>query len=500
MHEIFAEDVMANETNLKDLLKDPSLLATQGYLAGDWVNGEDGATFDVTNPARGDVIAKVADLSRAQTARAIAAAEAAQKAWAAKTAKERANILRRWYDLMMENADDLGTILTAEQGKPLAEAKGEIGYGASFIEFFAEEAKRIYGETIPGHQPDKRIMVLKQPIGVAASITPWNFPNAMITRKAAPALAAGCSFVARPAAETPLSALVMGVLAERAGIPKGVLSIIPSSRSSEIGKEFCENPAVRKLTFTGSTEVGRILLRQAADQVMKCSMELGGNAPFIVFDDADLDEAVAGAIMCKFRNNGQTCVCANRIYVQAGVYDAFAEKLAAALSQMKIGDGLEDGVALGPLINQDAITKVQEHIADATAKGGTVFYGGESHQGEGFFMPPTIVTGATKNMAVATEETFGPLAPLFKFEDVDEVIELANDTIFGLASYFYAKDLSRVYKVAEALEYGIVGVNTGIISTEVAPFGGVKQSGLGREGSHHGIDDYLELKYICMSV
>lgn len=500
MHEIFAEDVMANETNLKDLLKDPSLLATQGYLAGEWVNGEDGATFDVTNPARGDVIAKVADLSRAQTARAIAAAEAAQKEWAAKTAKERANILRRWYDLMMENADDLGTILTAEQGKPLAEAKGEIGYGASFIEFFAEEAKRIYGETIPGHQPDKRIMVLKQPIGVAASITPWNFPNAMITRKAAPALAAGCSFVARPAAETPLSALVMGVLAERAGIPKGVLSIIPSSRSSEIGKEFCENPAVRKLTFTGSTEVGRILLRQAADQVMKCSMELGGNAPFIVFDDADLDEAVAGAIMCKFRNNGQTCVCANRIYVQAGVYDAFAEKLAAVLSQMKIGDGLEDGVALGPLINQDAITKVQEHIADATAKGGTVFYGGERHQGEGFFMPPTIVTGATKDMAVATEETFGPLAPLFKFEDVDEVIELANDTIFGLASYFYAKDLSRVYKVAEALEYGIVGVNTGIISTEVAPFGGVKQSGLGREGSHHGIDDYLELKYICMSV
>ena len=500
MHEIFAEDAMANETNLKDLLKDPSLLATQGYLAGEWVNGEDGVTFDVTNPARGDVIAKVADLSRAQTARAIAAAEAAQKEWAATSAKERANILRLWYDLMMENADDLGTILTAEQGKPLAEAKGEIGYGASFIEFFAEEAKRIYGETIPGHQPDKRIMVLKQPIGVAASITPWNFPNAMITRKAAPALAAGCSFVARPAAETPLSALVMGVLAERAGIPKGVLSIIPSSRSSEIGKEFCENPAVRKLTFTGSTEVGRILLRQAADQVMKCSMELGGNAPFIVFDDADLDEAVAGAIMCKFRNNGQTCVCANRIYVQAGVYDAFAEKLAAALSQMKIGDGLEDGVALGPLINQDAITKVQEHIADATAKGGTVFYGGERHQGEGFFMPPTIVTGATKDMAVATEETFGPLAPLFKFEDVDEVIELANDTIFGLASYFYAKDLSRVYKVAEALEYGIVGVNTGIISTEVAPFGGVKQSGLGREGSHHGIDDYLELKYICMSV
>src|SRR5210317_211451 len=500
MHEIFSEDAMANETNLKDLLKDPSLLATQGYLAGEWVDGEDGATFDVTNPARGDVIAKVADLSRAQTARAIAAAEAAQKEWAAKTAKERANILRSWYDLMMENADDLGTILTAEQGKPLAEAKGEIGYGASFIEFFAEEAKRIYGETIPGHQPDKRIMVLKQPIGVAASITPWNFPNAMITRKAAPALAAGCSFVARPAAETPLSALVMGVLAERAGIPKGVLSIIPSSRSSEIGKEFCENPAVRKLTFTGSTEVGRILLRQAADQVMKCSMELGGNAPFIVFDDADLDEAVAGAIMCKFRINGQTCVCANRIYVQAGVYDAFAKKLAAALSQMKMGDGLADGTHLGPLISDKAIAKVQEHIADATAKGANVIHGVETYQGAGHFLPPTIVTGATRDMAVATQETFGPLAPLFKFDDVDEVIELANDTIFGLASYFYAKDLSRVYKVAEALEYGIVGVNTGIISTEVAPFGGVKQSGLGREGSHHGMEDYLEMKYICMSV
>ena len=416
------------------------------------------------------------------------------------TGKERANILRRWYDLMMENVDDLATILTAEQGKPLAEAKGEIGYGASFIEFFAEEAKRIYGETIPGHQRDKRIMVMKQPIGVAASITPWNFPNAMITRKAGPALAAGCAFVARPAAETPLSALVLGVLADRAGLPKGVLSIIPSSRSSEIGKEFCENPIVRKLTFTGSTEVGRILLRQAADQVMKCSMELGGNAPFIVFDDADLDAAVEGAIMCKFRNNGQTCVCANRIYVQAGVYDAFAEKLRAAVAALKVGDGLEPGTALGPLINTDAIAKVQEHVADATSKGAKVILGGDFNQGPGNFINPTIVTGATRDMAVATEETFGPFAPLFKFETVDEVIELATDTIFGLASYFYAKDLSRVYKVAEALEYGIVGVNTGIISTEVAPFGGVKQSGLGREGSHHGIEDYLEMKYVCLSV
>ena len=501
MHEIFFEGVkMKDTTNLQSLLKDPTLLATQGYLAGDWVDGEDGATFAVTNPARGDVVANVADFSRAQTAQAIAAAGKAQKEWAAMTGKERANILRRWYDLMMENADDLATILTAEQGKPLAEAKGEITYGASFIEFFAEEAKRIYGETIPGHQRDKRITVMKQPIGVAASITPWNFPNAMITRKAGPALAAGCAFVARPAAETPLSALVLGVLADRAGIPKGVLSIIPSSRSSEIGKEFCENPIVRKLTFTGSTEVGRILLRQAADQVMKCSMELGGNAPFIVFDDADLDAAVEGAIMCKFRNNGQTCVCANRIYVQAGVYDTFAEKLRVAVAALKVGDGLEAGTALGPLINADAIAKVQEHVADATAKGAKIILGGDTTQGPGNFINPTIVTGATRDMAVATEETFGPFAPLFKFETVDQVIELANDTIFGLASYFYAKDLSRVYKVAEALEYGIVGVNTGIISTEVAPFGGVKQSGLGREGSHHGIEDYLEMKYVCMSV
>ena len=492
--------MLDNRTNLASLLKDPSLLATQGYLAGDWVDGEGGATFDVYNPARGDVIAQVADFSRAQASQAIAAAQTAQKEWAVMTAKERSVILRRWFDLMMENADDLAVILTAEQGKPLAEAKGEIAYGASFIEFFAEEAKRVYGETIPGHQRDKRITVLKQPIGVAASITPWNFPNAMITRKAGPALAAGCAFVARPAKETPLSALVMGVLADRAGLPKGVLSIIPSSRASEIGKEFCENPIVRKLTFTGSTEVGRVLLKQAADSVMKCSMELGGNAPFIVFDDADLDAAVEGAIMCKFRNNGQTCVCANRIDVQAGVYDAFAQKLAAAVGKMKVGDGLEDGTALGPLINTDAILKVQEHIADATSKGGTVILGGETQQSEGNFMNPTIVTGATREMAVSTEETFGPLAPLFKFEDEDDVIALANDTIFGLASYFYANDLSRVYKVAEALEYGIVGVNTGIISTEVAPFGGVKQSGLGREGSHHGIDDYLEMKYICMSV
>ncbi len=487
------------KTDLKSLLKDPSLLETRAYIGGQWVDGEDG-TFDVTNPARGDVIAQVADLSRAQVAGAIAQAEKAQKDWASWTGKERAAVMRKWFDLMMENQDDLGTILTAEQGKPLAEAKGEIAYGASFIEFFGEEAKRVYGEMIPGHQRDKRIMVMKQPIGVAASITPWNFPNAMITRKAAPALAAGCSFVARPAAETPLSAIVMGVLAERAGIPAGVFNVLPSSSSSAVGKEFCENPAVRKLTFTGSTEVGRILLKQAADQVMKCSMELGGNAPFIVFDDADLDAAVEGAIMCKFRNNGQTCVCANRIYVQAGVYDEFAAKLKDRVSKMKVGDGLEEGTDLGPLINPEASDKVREHIKDAVDNGAEIILGNAKDDMGGNFFGPTIVTGVTQDMKVAKEETFGPLAPLFKFDDVDDVIAMANDTIFGLASYFYAKDLSRVYKVAEALEYGIVGVNTGIISTELAPFGGVKQSGLGREGSHHGIEDYLEMKYVCLSV
>lgn len=486
-------------TDLAQLLNDPSLLETRGYVNGTWVAGDDG-TFPVSNPARGDTITEVADLSRSQVADAIAAAEVAQKDWAKWTGKERGQVLRRWYDLMIEHQHDLGVILTAEQGKPLAEATGEVAYGASFIEYFAEEAKRVYGETIPGHQRDKRIMVIKQPIGVVGSITPWNFPNAMITRKAAPALAAGCSFVARPAAETPLSAIVMGVLAERAGIPAGVFNVVPSSSSSEVGKEMCENPAVRKLTFTGSTEVGRILLRQAADQVMKCSMELGGNAPFIVFDDADVDAAVEGAILCKFRNNGQTCVCANRIYVQAGVYDEFAQKLKNQVSKMAVGDGLEDGITFGPLINAEAVTKVEEHIADAKAKGGDVVLGGNPSELGGTFFEPTIVTGATQDMAFSTDETFGPLAPLFKFENEDDVIAMANDTIFGLASYFYAKDLSRVYKVSEALEYGIVGVNTGIISTEVAPFGGVKQSGLGREGSHHGIEEFLEMKYICLSV
>ena len=491
--------MLDSSTDLKSMLSDPSLLQTQAFINNQWVDGENGATFDVSNPARGDVIAQVADLSRADLARSIDGAEAAQKKWAALTAKERCNILRNWYNLMMEHQSDLAMILTAEMGKPLAEAMGEIAYGASFVEFFAEEAKRNYGETIPGHQADKRITVIKQPIGVAASITPWNFPNAMITRKAAPALAAGCAFVARPSELTPLSALALGVLAQRAGLPAGILQIVPSNDASASGKEFCENSKVRKLTFTGSTRVGRILLSQAAEQVKKCSMELGGNAPFIVFDDADLDEAVIGAMACKFRNNGQTCVCANRIYVQAGVYEEFTKRFKVAVEAMKVGDGFA-GADLGPLISKPALAKVEDHIADALSKGAVVATGGKPHDLGGTFFEPTILTGVTQDMTVSKEETFGPMAPLFKFENVDDVIAMANDTIFGLAAYFYAKDLSRVYKVAEALEYGIIGVNTGIISTEVAPFGGVKQSGLGREGSHHGMDEYLELKYICMSV
>ena len=491
--------MLDSSTDLKSMLSDPSLLQTQAFINNQWVDGENGATFDVSNPARGDVIAQVAALSRADLARAIHGAEAAQKKWAALTAKERCNILRNWYNLMMEHQSDLAMILTAEMGKPLAEAMGEIAYGASFVEFFAEEAKRNYGETIPGHQADKRITVIKQPIGVAASITPWNFPNAMITRKAAPALAAGCAFVARPSELTPLSALALGVLAQRAGLPAGILQIVPSNDASASGKEFCENSKVRKLTFTGSTRVGRILLSQAAEQVKKCSMELGGNAPFIVFDDADLDEAVIGAMACKFRNNGQTCVCANRIYVQAGVYEEFTKRFKVAVEAMKVGDGFA-GADLGPLISKPALAKVEDHIADALSKGAVVATGGKPHDLGGTFFEPTILTGVTQDMTVSKEETFGPMAPLFKFENVDDVIAMANDTIFGLAAYFYAKDLSRVYKVAEALEYGIIGVNTGIISTEVAPFGGVKQSGLGREGSHHGMDEYLELKYICMSV
>jgi succinate-semialdehyde dehydrogenase/glutarate-semialdehyde dehydrogenase len=490
----------ASTTDLRSILEDPGLLEARAYVAGQWVDADDGAAFPVLNPARGDVICTVPDLTRGETARAIAAAARAQRDWARCTGKERSGVLRRWHDLMVRHADDLARILTAEMGKPLAEARGEIMYGAGYVEWYAEEAKRLYGETIPGHQRDKRITVLKQPIGVAAAITPWNFPNAMIARKVAPALAAGCAMVARPAVETPLSALALAVLAERAGVPPGLFSVITSRRSSDIGKEFCENPAVRKLSFTGSTEVGRILLRQAADQVLKCSMELGGNAPFIVFDDADLDAAVDGVMASKFRNNGQTCVCANRIYVQAGVHDAFAEKLVAAVGSLRLGDGLQPGVTTGPLINMAAVEKVEHHIADAVAGGAKLMVGGKRHALGGTYFEPTVLAGVTPQMAVSNEETFGPLAPLFRFESEDDVIKLANDTIFGLAAYFYSRDIGRVTRVQEALEYGIVGVNSGLISTEVAPFGGIKQSGLGREGSRHGIEDYLEMKYICLSV
>ena len=477
-------------------LNDPSLLRTRAYVNGAWVEGEQ--TFEVRNPFDGAVIASVTDLGPVDVKQVIADAKSAQPTWAALTGKERANILRRWFDLMVEHADDLATILTAEMGKPLAEARGEILYGASFIEWFAEESKRIYGDIIPGHQPDKRIMVMKQPVGVVGSITPWNFPNAMIARKVAPALAAGCAFVARPSELTPLSALAMAELADRAGVPKGIFNVVPSQDAAGVGQELCENPDVAKITFTGSTRVGQILMRQCADTIKKMSLELGGNAPFIVFDDADLDAAVEGAMIAKFRNNGQTCVCANRIYVQAGVYDAFAEKLAARIKDLTPGDGFVDGVTVGPLINEAAVTKVEDHIRDAKDGGATVVLGGHRLKGQGTCFAPTLLTGVTRAMAVSREETFGPVAPLIKFETESEVIEMANDTEFGLAAYFYSRDVNRVWKVAEALETGMVGVNTGLISTEVAPFGGIKQSGLGREGSKYGIEDYLEMKYICI--
>ncbi|MCG3267108.1 NAD-dependent succinate-semialdehyde dehydrogenase [Yoonia sp. I 8.24] len=486
-------------TKLAGMLKNPALLLDAGFIDGEWLTvAEGGKCFDVLNPSTAETLASLPDMGLTETNRAIDAAYVAQTAWAKRTGKERGNILRRLFDLMVANADDLAVILTAEMGKPLPEAKGEILYGASYVEWFAEEAKRIYGDIIPGHQPDKRIMVLKQPVGVVASITPWNFPNAMMTRKLAPALAVGCSFVAKPAELTPLSALAMAYLAQEAGIPDGLFNVITTTQSAMVGQAFSSNSKVRKLTFTGSTNVGKILMRQSADQVQKTSMELGGNAPFIVFDDADLDTAVEGAMISKYRNNGQTCVCANRIYVQSGVYNAFAEKLAVAVRAVKVGDGFDDGVAAGPLINLQAVSKVEDHIADAKAKGASVLVGGKRHELGGTFFEPTILSGVRKDMTIASEETFGPVAPLFKFDSVDDVIEQANDTEFGLASYFYAKDLSRVWKVAEALEYGMVGVNTGLISTEVAPFGGIKQSGQGREGSKYGTEDYLEIKYVCL--
>jgi succinate-semialdehyde dehydrogenase/glutarate-semialdehyde dehydrogenase len=492
---------MALSKTLLAKLNDPSLATDKALIAGKWqASGETGATFDVSNPSTGEVIASLPDMTRADAARAIDAAYKAQKEWARKTGRERAAVLRKLYDLMVTNADDLAAILTMEMGKPLAEAKGEILYGASYVEWFGEEAKRVYGDTIPGHQQDKRIIVLKQPVGVVASITPWNFPNAMLARKFAPAVAAGCTMVSKPAAETPLSALSLAVLAERAGLPPGVFNVVTSRDSASIGKEFTENHKVRKLTFTGSTGVGKILMRQGAEQIMKLGLELGGNAPFIVFDDADLDAAVEGAMISKYRNNGQTCVCANRLYVQGSIYDAFAEKLAEKVSLMKIGDGFEPGVVAGPLITEKAVQKVEEHIADALEKGGSVAVGGKRDERGGLFFQPTILTGVTSAMKVAREETFGPVAPLFRFENEDDVVEMANDTEFGLASYFYARDLSRVFRVAEALEYGMVGINTGLISTEVAPFGGIKQSGQGREGSKYGIEDYLEVKYLCLQV
>ncbi|WP_022950724.1 NADP-dependent succinate-semialdehyde dehydrogenase [Leucothrix mucor] len=478
---------------------DSKLLHQKCYINGEWLDADNASTIEVTNPANGDVLGTVPNMGEQETQRAIDAANAALPAWRALTAKDRANKMRRWFELMMENQDDLGMIMTLEQGKPLPEAKGEIAYAASFIEWFGEEAKRVYGETVPGHQPDKRILVLKQPIGVTAAITPWNFPAAMITRKAGAALAAGCTMVIKPAAETPYSAFALAELAERAGIPAGVLNIVTGDAVA-IGGVLTSSPIVRKLSFTGSTGVGIKLMAQCAPTVKKMSLELGGNAPFIVFDDADIDAAIEGAMISKYRNAGQTCVCANRIYVQDAVYDQFAEKLAIAVGKLKVGSGLDEGVTTGPLISDAAITKVKTHLKDAVDKGATILTGGDVHELGGTFFQPTIVTNVDSSMLVAREETFGPLAPLFRFKTVDDVIHQANDTEFGLAAYFYARDLSRVWKVSEALEYGMVGVNTGLISTEVAPFGGIKSSGLGREGSHHGIDEYLETKYICMSV
>ena len=478
-------------------LKDPNLLRQECYVDGEWRKASSGQTIDVTNPATDEVLGTVPKFLGAETKAAIVAAKRAQPEWAAKTAGERATILRRWNDAMLAHADDLALIMTLEQGKPLAESKGEVAYSASFIEWFAEEGKRIYGDVIPSHAADKRIVVLKQPVGVVCAITPWNFPSAMIGRKAGPALAAGCTFVCKPATQTPYSALALAELAHRAGIPKGVFNVLTGS-AREIGAEMTSNPDVAKLTFTGSTEIGRQLLAQCAPTIKKVSMELGGNAPFIVFDDADLDAAVEGAIASKYRNTGQTCVCANRLYVQAGVYDAFVEKLKVAVGKLKVGNGTEPGVTQGPLIDKAAIAKMEEHIADAVAKGGKVVIGGHKHSLGHTFFEPTIITGATQDMLVAREETFGPLAPVIKFDTDEDAIAKANDTEFGLAAYFYAQNLKRVWRVAEAIEAGIVGINTGLISTAVAPFGGVKQSGLGREGSKYGIDDYLEIKYLCL--
>ncbi|MBX5235990.1 NAD-dependent succinate-semialdehyde dehydrogenase [Rhizobium sp. NLR4a] len=474
------------------------LLRDAGYINGVWTSGDAAKTFNVLNPATGELLASLPDMGAAETRAAIDAAYAAQPAWAARPAKERSQILRKWFDLIVANADALAAILTAEMGKPFPEARGEILYAAAYIEWYAEEAKRIYGETIPAPSQDKRMIVIKQPVGVVGTITPWNFPAAMIARKIAPALAVGCTVVSKPAEQTPLTAIALAVLAEQAGIPAGVFNLIVGLDGPAIGRELCGNEKVRKISFTGSTEVGRILMRQCADQIKKVSLELGGNAPFIVFDDADLDAAVEGAIASKYRNAGQTCVCANRLYIQSSVYDAFAAKLAAKVAELSVGDGFKPGVEIGPLIDEQGLAKVEDHVGDALAKGAKVLTGGKRIDGAGTFFAPTVLTGVTRGMTVAREETFGPVAPLFRFETAEDVIAQANDTEFGLAAYFYAGDLKKVWRVAEALEYGMIGINTGLMSSETAPFGGIKQSGLGREGSRHGADDYLEMKYLCI--
>lgn len=477
-------------------LKNPSLFKTQAYINGQWQNASSGKTFSVTNPFNNSVLAEVPDMEGDETRQAVDAAHEAFKSWKKTTAAHRSKLMRKWFDLQIENADDLAQILTLEQGKPLAEAKGEILYGASFVEWFAEEARRVYGDTIPGHGADKRIVTLKQPIGVAAAITPWNFPNAMITRKVAPALAAGCTVVIKPAEATPLSALALAELAEQAGIPAGVLNVVTTNTPKAVGDELTSNPKVKKLSFTGSTPVGKHLMAQCAQTVKKMSLELGGNAPFIVFDDADLDAAVDGAIASKYRNAGQTCVCANRLFAQEGIYEEFTQKLAEKVKALKMGDGMEEGVVIGPLINQAAVDKVNSLVDDATQKGATVLTGGKA-TGKSYFYEPTVLTHVDRTMDISVDEIFGPVAPVFSFKTEEEVIDMANDTPFGLASYFYGRDYARIWRVAEGLEYGMVGINTGMISTAVAPFGGIKESGFGREGSKYGMDDFLELKYLC---
>ncbi len=485
------------DASFLSMLQNKALFRQQAYVDGAWIDADNGKASDILNPATGEKLGTVPYMGADETNRAIEAASRALPAWRSKTAKERAQILRKWFDLVMANQEDLARILTAEQGKPLAEARGEIAYGASFIEWFGEEGKRVYGDLIPSHGVDKRILVMKQPIGVCAAITPWNFPCAMITRKVAPALAAGCTMVLKPAQVTPYSAFALAALAEQAGVPKGVFNVV-TGKASSIGGALTSSPIVQKITFTGSTEIGKLLMKQAADTVKKCSMELGGNAPFIVFDDADLDLAVKGAMASKYRNAGQTCVCANRLLVQDGVYDAFAAKLAAAVAALRVGNGFESDNTLGPLINLDAVEKVESYVADAVGKGAKVLSGGSRHALGGNFFEPTILTNVDSSMLLAREEIFGPVAPLFRFKTEVEAVHMANDTEFGLAAYFYSRDVARVFRVAEALEYGIVGINEGLISTEVAPFGGIKESGLGREGSKYGIEDFLEVKYLCL--